>query len=184
MNESERKEWLATSPNDILLHGPTKIYLDEHLWFYPSTGIVGSYQVQRKDVRDHFDVFRGVDMIESAGQTGVSACSMLFSQKEKEPVPELQKRFIMAFLGLGNAVFHDFVSVGETLINICPIHQYKFRQIRFSATVYKTKNLEEAIEYFNKLKEEEFLNKAVPSSFSKVAEFANFTGRAVNRNKI
>ncbi len=184
MTEPNRKAWLASDPREILLHGPSKIYLDHHWWFYPSTGIVGSYEVQAKDVHDHFGVFRGVDMIESAGQTGVSACSMLFAYIDLKSAPEVQQRFIMAFLGLGQAVFHDFVEQGETLVNVCAIHQYKFRQIRFSAVVYKAHEPAEIAPYFAHLPEDQLGVAPVPESFKKVAEFTDFIGRAINRNKI
>lgn len=172
------------APADILLHGPSKIYVDELLWFYPQTGIVTTYTVQQKDVHDHFDVFRGVDMIESAGQTGVLACSILLAQKEQRPISVLQGEFIMAFLGLGNARFHDFVKQGETLVNVIEIHRYKFRQISFSGTVYKQNGPAETKAYFDNLNEEEFKNGQLPSSFSKIADFEDYRGRAVKRKKI
>jgi len=184
MTEQERKNWLQTSPSDILLHGPSKRYIDRQLWFYPSTGIAASYTVQIKDVQDHFDVFRGADMIESAGQAGVIACSILLANKEKKEIPILHKEFTVAFLGLEKVVFHDFVSEGETLISCCQISQFKFRQITFSATVYKTNDLESIDNYFENLDEESYLAGEVPSSFQKVAELSNFIGRAIKRHKL
>ena len=41
----------------MLLHGPSKRYLNEYHWHEPKVGIVASYTPDAKDVLDHFGIF-------------------------------------------------------------------------------------------------------------------------------
>jgi len=54
---------IGTAPEEVLVHGPKKILLNEYHWHSPNAGIVASYAPTETDVEDHFGLFRGVDQI-------------------------------------------------------------------------------------------------------------------------
>jgi hypothetical protein len=184
MTVIERQNWVSKPPADVLVHGPSKIYIDRYLWFRPEEGIFSSYQVQPKDVADHFDVFRGVDIIESAGQTAVSACAMMESAKQGKSIDELKKHFRMAFLGMGEARFHGFVKVHEVLVSICNIKHYKFRQMLVSCKVYKVASNTDVAALMTGIKADTMANLQIPERFELVAELNDMIGRAVPIGKI
>ncbi|MBX2906773.1 MAG: hypothetical protein KF744_12090 [Taibaiella sp.] len=184
MTELEKKGWVNTAPGEILVHGPSKIYIDRYWWFEPEEGLISSYKVQPKDVADHFDVFRGVDIIESAGQTGVSACAIRESVKQEKSIDELKKHFRIAFLGMGEARFHGFVRVHETLVSICSINRYKFRQMHVSCKVYKVPADKDVAASLSELKQNKIVDIKLPAEYELVAELSDIIGRAVPINKI
>jgi hypothetical protein len=184
MTHTERQNWVEKEPAEVLVHGRSKIYVDRYLWFNPDEGIFSSYRVQPKDVADHFDVFRGVDIIESAGQTAVSACAMMESAKQHKSIEELKKHFRMAFLGMGEARFHGFVKVNEILVNICTIQYYKFRQMVVSCKVYKVSTQKEVAALMHRMEADTMKGLAIPDSFELVAELHDMVGRAVPIGKI
>ncbi len=184
MTGIERQNWVSKAPAEVLVHGPSKIYIDKYLWFRPEEGIFSYYKVQPKDVFDHFDVFRGVDIIESAGQTAVSACAMMESAKQGKSIDELKKHFRMAFLGMGEARFHGFVKVHEILVNICTIKHYKFRQMVVSCKVYKVTTEAEVAALISGIKTDTMKGLPIPESYELVAELNDMIGRAVPIEKI
>ncbi|MBI1223490.1 MAG: hypothetical protein GC180_12880 [Bacteroidetes bacterium] len=184
MTETERNSWISKRPNEILIHGPSKLYIDKYLWFDPTEGIISCYTTQSKDTADHFDIFRGVDIIESAGQTGVSACAIMESVKQDKSIDELKKHFRLAFVGMGKARFHGFVKVNETLLNVCKIHQHKFRQMLISSKVYKAPAGMDVAEYFKELRIEKIDQLQVPEGFMLVAEMEDMIGRSVPIGKV
>jgi 3-hydroxymyristoyl/3-hydroxydecanoyl-(acyl carrier protein) dehydratase len=184
MTDIERQNWVCKAPAEVLVHGPSKIYIDRYLWFRPEEGIFSSYKVQPKDVADHFDVFRGVDIIESAGQTAVSACAMMESAKQGKSIDELKKHFRMAFLGMGEARFSGFVKVHEVLVSICTIKHYKFRQMVVSCKVYKVATDGEVAALLEGFKTDTMQDLHIPESFELVAELNDMIGRAVPIEKI
>lgn len=184
MTKLEKQVWVGKKPAEILVHGPSKTYIDKYWWFCPKEGIISSYKVQQKDVVDHFDVFRGVDIIESAGQTAVSACAICESEKQNKSIDELKKLFRIAFLGMGEAHFHGFVKVNETLVNVCSIKQYKFRQMQVSCRVYKASATQNISPLLSNLTIEAIADYKVPQELKLVAELNNIVGRAVPIDKI
>lgn len=184
MTEAERTYWVNKEPKDILIHGPSKLYIDKYLWFHPEDGIISSYKAQAKDVADHFDVFRGVDIIESAGQTAVSACAILESIKQDKTIDELKKHFRIAFFGMGEARFYDFVRVDETLLNICTIKKYKFRRVLASCKVYKAKAGTDIAKVFSRLTVRKTGGVHIPGELELVAVLNDMSGGAIPINKI
>jgi len=184
MTEQERNKWTNTRTDEILIHGPSKLLVDRFHWFYPQHGIVASYKVKPKDVLDHFGVFRGVDVIETAGQTGVAACTILECVKQEKTVEELKQDFRIAFLGMGKAIFHDFVKEGDYLFSFCKIKQYKYRQMTIDVAVYGIKEENALKDYFQNLQPKDFDINNVAGNFKLVATIDNLIGRAVKNSII
>ncbi|MEO6633673.1 MAG: hypothetical protein ABIN13_18170, partial [Mucilaginibacter sp.] len=62
---------VGIDPANLLLHGPTKRLVNAYHWHSPNKGIVASYSPTERDVEDHFNVFRGVDQVESFAQATI-----------------------------------------------------------------------------------------------------------------
>jgi hypothetical protein len=56
---TEINNLIEIHPRDIMVtYGPTKLFMDRYHWHSPRKGVVASYTPIRRDVEDHFDVFR------------------------------------------------------------------------------------------------------------------------------
>src|SRR3546814_8610437 len=73
---------LGISPEQMLLHGPSKGLLDTYHWHLPKVGIVASYTPKSRDVHDHFGLFRGVDQIEAFAQATIVSCGTFLRSEE------------------------------------------------------------------------------------------------------
>jgi hypothetical protein len=184
MSTATTSNWMDYRPEEILQHGPSKRYIDRYWWIDPHIGIAATYRVQVKDVEDHFNVFRGVDMIESAAQTGVTACTIRESLQSGYSIDELKTMYKIAFMGMGEAKFYGYVSLGDVLLNICTINRYKFKQMSISCNTFKVVNEGKLSGYFEGMSPEEFLDRDFRKDFELVASFENLLGRAVRNEKI
>ena len=86
-------------PEHWVLHGPTKRYVDNYHWHKPAVGIVASYTPTEANVEDHFDIFRGVDQVESFAQATIVSQGAFLECKKMNVVPEvLAELFIPTFI--------------------------------------------------------------------------------------
>jgi len=98
---------IGTSPDQILIHGPTKLLVDHYHFHIPKIGIIASYTPREKDMFDHFGIFRGVDQIEAFAQaTTVSCATFLEAQKRNCTPIDLRDQFVPAFISVGQGYFH------------------------------------------------------------------------------
>ena len=173
---------VGVSPKNILLHGPSKLYVDNYHWHDPKIGIVASYTPNAFDVKDHFGVFRGVDMIESFAQaTGGSCGTFLERIKRRDDATVNNNDYIPTFISVGNVNFHSYILEGETLISIGKIMFYKFRQIVVDGRIYKAPKDLDLDNYFKNFNKEKLTNYELDDSFTLVAELFGITGRAIKR---
>lgn len=174
------------SPKDIMVHhGPTKLLLDKYLWHSPDKGIIASYTPKKRDVEDHFGIFRGVDQIESFAQAAVGSCSVFLECRKQALSPlELKEKFIPRFISIGQVIFHSFLEEGDTYINIGQIKFYKFRQMVSDGRIYKAPEGLNLDHYFSTYTEKQLLEYDLSKDFTLVAELADITGRAIKRETI
>lgn len=171
-------------PENLLLHhGPSKLLINSFHYHSPSVGIVASYVPTDLDVKDHFNVFRGVDQIESFSQA-MSCCStFLQSQKEQKLPKELKETILPYFIGIGNVTFHGVVEKGDTIVHLAQIKFYKFRQIVCNGRTYKVSKGLNLDDYFKDFTDEQLLNHKLSQDFSLTAEYNDITGRGIKINK-
>ena len=171
---------VGVKPEQMLLHGPTKRFLNKYHWHLPEKGIVASYSPTELDVKDHFDIFRGVDQVEAFAQATVVSCAtFLECRKQKCTTEELKEKFIPAFISIGNVNFHNYLQLGDTFISIGHITFYKWRQMVCSGRVYKVPQGLNLDDYFNDFNEERLLKYDISKDFTLVAEMFDITGRAI-----
>ena len=169
-------------PSKMLLHGPTKLLLDDFHWHDPKTGIIASYTPKSRDVHDHFGVFRGVDQIEAFAQATIVSCGTFLECKKLNCSPEqLKERFVPAFISVGSVNFHNYLAEGETFISIGKIKFYKFRQMVSDGRIYKVPSGLDLNDYFKDFKESRLDNYDLGEGFSLVAELFDITGRALKK---
>lgn len=169
-------------PEHMLLHGPTKLLLDDFHWHEPKIGIVASYTPKPRDVLDHFGVFRGVDQIEAFAQaTIVSMATFLECKKLKCTPIELADRFVPAFISVGAVNFHNYLLEGETFISIGKINFYKFRQMVCNGRIYKVPKDFDLNGYFCDFNTARLDEYKLSDDFKLVAELFDITGRAIKK---
>ncbi len=167
-------------PQNMLLHGPTKLLLNAYHWHNPKVGIVASYTPTAKDVEDHFGIFRGVDQIEAFAQATIVSCAtFLECEKQKCDALTLKDKFIPAFISVGQVYFQNYLQQGDTFVSLGHIKFYKFRQIVADGRIYKVAKGLDLNNYFNNFSDESLKNYALSSDFTLVAEFFDITGRAL-----
>lgn len=173
---------IGISPDQLLLHGPTKRLLDAYHWHQPDFGIVASYTPKERDVIDHFGLFRGVDQVEAFAQATIVSCATFKECKKQKCSPlELKDKFIPAFISIGNVNFHHYLEEGETFISIGIIKFYKFRQMVCDGRIYKTPKGLDLDSYFSDFHQDEVLGYQLNEDFKLVAELNDITGRALKR---
>lgn len=169
-------------PAQMLLHGPTKLLLDDFHWHDPNAGIVASYTPKARDVHDHFGVFRGVDQIEAFAQATIVSCGTFLECKKLNCTPlQLKERFVPAFIGVGNVIFHNYLAEGETFISIGKIKFYKFRQMVSDGRIYRAPKGLDLTGYFSDFNESRLENYELSDDFNLVAELSDITGRALKK---
>lgn len=173
---------IGTSPDQILIHGPTKLLVDHYHFHIPKIGIIASYTPRKKDTFDHFGIFRGVDQIEAFAQaTTVSCATFLEAQKRNCTPIDLRDQFVPAFISVGQVYFHHYLAEGDTFICIGNIKFYKFRQMVCDGRIYKVPNGYDLNIHFNDFTEEMLVSYTVPQDFILVAELFDITGRALKK---
>jgi len=171
-------------PKDILLHhGPTKRLVNKYHYHSPDVGIVASYVPTERDVEDHFNIFRGVDQIESFAQASACSCT-IYSECVKMNIgpPQLAEMFFPFFLSVGQVNFHDYIEKGDTFVNIGHIKFYKFRQMVCDGRIYKVTAGFDVDAWFKNYTDERLLAYDVSDDFKLVAELSDITGRSIKRS--
>ncbi|HEY2583791.1 MAG TPA: hypothetical protein VGI43_18425 [Mucilaginibacter sp.] len=168
-------------PKDILvLHGPTKLLVNKYHWHSPQAGIVASYTPTKRDVQDHFGLFRGVDQVESFAQAATGSCSVFLECEKQGLGPlELAEKFLPRFVSIGKVIFHNYLEKGDTFVNIGHIKFYKFRQMICDGRIYKAPKGLDLDEYFSSFNDERLLNYDVSNDFTLVADLSDVICRAI-----
>lgn len=173
---------IGIPPDQMLLHGPTKLLLDAYHWHVPTVGVVASYTPKQRDVHDHFGVFRGVDQIEAFAQATIVSCGTFLECKKQNCEPLILKdKFIPAFISTGQVNFHHYLEEGETFISIGKIKFYKFRQMVTDGRIYKVPKGLDLDAYFKDFDEDRLANYKLRDDFVLVAELFDITGRAIKK---
>lgn len=168
------KHWLP--------HGHTKRYVDNYHYHSPNVGIVASYTPKQRDVKDHFNIFRGVDQIESFAQATIVSNGVFLECKKMNIEPnQLAEKFVATFISVGNVHFQSYLEKGETFVNIGCVKFYKFRQMVCDGRIYKVPKGFNLDEYFKDFTDERLLSYDLGSDFKLVAELYDITGRAIKK---
>lgn len=175
---------VGKAPEEVLIFGPSKMFIDEYLWFEEKMGIAVAYQVKEEDTKGHFGILRGVDMIEIFGQAGTSACTALEGKKQNKTRDELAENFRFVFLGVDECRFSGMAKAGETLICFGKILSYRFRQMTLDGSLYKVPDDFDYHQFFEGFSELDFQIEALPDAFTKIADFKNLSGRAIKLEKV
>ncbi len=175
---------VGVSPEEVLIHGPTKRLVDHYLWHEPQLGIVGSYTPTAFDVHDHFGLFRGVDQIESFGQTIGGIIAFLECQKQGCTLTELKSRFMPTFLSIGRVTFHSYLKEGDTFVSLGQLKFYKFRQLSVDGRIYKVPPDLDLNDYFGHLQSADFINYQLHPDFVLVTEIDDITGRIIKNERL
>jgi len=174
---------VGDDPGNWLLQGPTKRYINNYHWHQPKVGIVASYTPTAQNVEDHFDIFRGVDQIESFAQATVVSCGTFSQCKKMNVVPEtLAEMFVPTFIHIGSVYFHSYLEKGQTFINIGFIKFFKWKQMVCDGRIYKVPQGLNLDEYFKDFTEERLLAYDLSSDFLLIAELFDITGRGIKKD--
>lgn len=173
---------IGVEPADLLIHGPSKLLVDAFHFHLPDRLIVGSYTPTGADVHDHFGVFRGIDQIESFGQTLGAASVFLECTKQGISPSEFKKRFTPTFLSLGNVNFHRYLKEGDTFVNLARITFHKFRQTTGSGKIYKVPDKRDLSTYFSQHTIAETLEQDLDTTFELIAEINAISGRTMRND--
>lgn len=170
---------------DILLHGPSKNYVDAYHWHDMDLGVIASYTPQAKDVIDHFGVFRGVDMIESFCQATAASLSTFISCKKRDKsLAEAHDEIVPLFISIGQVNFMSYLMEGETFISMGKIKFYKFRQMVCDGRIYKVPKGLNLDAYFKAYSAEQFKQYDLLDEFTLIAELYDITGRGFKKNNL
>ena len=171
---------VGVSPKEMLLHGPTKLLVNNYHWHEPKVGIVASYTPNNKDVEDHFGIFRGVDQIEAFAQGTIGSLNpFLECIKQKCTPTQLKDHFIPAFISIGQVHFSNYLEEGDTFVSLGIIKFHKFRQMVADGRIYKTPKGLDLNKYFNNFNETRLREYDLSADFVLVAELFDITGRAI-----
>jgi hypothetical protein len=171
---------VGVNPNQVMLHGPTKLMVNHYHWHLPKVGIVASYSPTAHNVEDHFDIFRGVDQVEAFAQASIVSCGTFLECRKLNCLPDaLKDKFIPAFISIGQVNFHYYLELGDTFISLAHIKFYKWRQMVCDGRIYKVPKGLDLDEYFKDFTEERLLKYDISKDFKLVAELADITGRAI-----
>jgi hypothetical protein len=174
---------VGVSPKEMLLHGPSKLLVDNYHWHEPKIGIVASYTPNAKDVEDHFGLFRGVDQIEAFAQGTIGSLNPFLECLKQNCTPtQLKEHFIPAFISIGQVHFSNYLEEGDTFISIGVIKFHKFRQMVADGRIYKTPKDLDLNKYFNNFNETRLKEYDLSSDFTLVAELFDITGRAIKKS--
>ncbi|MDB5032360.1 hypothetical protein [Mucilaginibacter sp.] len=170
-------------PEDVLVHGPTKLMITRYLWHSPNAGIVACYSPTERDVEDHFGIFRGVDQIEAFAQSTIVSCgAFIETQKQVCSFDDLKRNFVPVFTSVGQVNFYSYLELGDIFISIGNIQSYKFRQMVCTGRIYKVPASLNLDDYFSGFNEERLLGYDLSEDFKLIAELTDITGRAIRTN--
>ena len=173
---------VGEKPENWMIYGPTKRLVDDYIWHEPKAGIVATYTPLERDVQDHFDIFRGVDQIESFAQASVVSCGTFSECHKLQCKPtDLRDRFVPVFISIGHVQYHSYLEKGQTFINIGNIKFYKWRQMVCDGRIYKVPSGMDLEDYFKDFTTERLQAYDLDKSFKLVAEMFDITGRAITK---
>ncbi len=176
---------IGIEPAVVLVHGPKKLMVTKYHWHSPAVGIVASYTPKPLDVEDHFDIFRGVDQIESFAQATIVSCSAYNETvKQQCNFDHLKQTLYPVFISIGQVNFHGYLELGDTFISIGHIKHYKFRQMICDGRIYKVPPGLDLDDYFSRFNDERLLAFDLDKEFKLVAELAGITGRGIKKNNL
>jgi len=176
---------IGTTPEEVMIHGFTKRYVDKYHWHSPNVGLVASFTPRDIDVVDHFGLFRGVDQIEAFSQAVNGGCGAYRETIKLDCTFDyLKKNFTPVFVSVDHVEFKGVLREGETFICIGYIKFYKFRQIVCSGRIYKVPKGLDLDEYFKNYTDEKLLNYDLSEDFELIAEITDLTGRALKNENI
>ncbi len=176
------KDLVGVPPNQMLLHGPTKLLVHNYHWHQPKVGIVASYTPSAKDVEDHFGVFRGVDQIEAFAQGTIGSLNPFLECIKQNCTPaQLKENYIPAFISIGQVFFSNYLEEGDTFVSLGIIKFHKFRQMVAHGRIYKTPKGLDLDNYFNTFSENRLRDYDLSADFILVAELFDITGRAIKK---
>jgi hypothetical protein len=171
---------VGVHPENIMLYGPTKLLIDKFHWHLPDKTIVASYTPKKRDVKDHFGIFRGVDQIEAFAQATIVSCATFAECRKLNCAPDVLKdKFVPAFISIGSVVFHNYLEAGDTFISIGHVKFYKWRQMVCDGRIYRVPKGLDLDEYFKDFTEERLLKYDLSKDFILVADLFDITGRAL-----
>jgi hypothetical protein len=169
-------------PEHWVLHGPTKRYVDNYHWHKPNVGIVASYTPTEENVKDHFDIFRGVDQVESFAQATIVSQGSFLECKKMNVIPRtLAELFIPTFISIGNVFFSSYLEKGQTFVNIGFIKFYKWRQMVCEGRIYRAPKGMDLDAYFKDFDEQKLRSFDLDPGFVKIAELYDITGRGIKK---
>lgn len=173
---------VGVPPNQMLLHGPTKLLVHNYHWHQPKVGIVASYTPNAKDVEDHFGVFRGVDQIEAFAQGTIGSLNPFLECLKQNCTPsQLKENYIPAFISIGKVFFSNYLEEGDTFVSLGIIKFHKFRQMVADGRIYKAPKGLELDKYFNTFNENRLKEYDLSADFILIAELFDITGRAIKK---
>jgi hypothetical protein len=144
---------------------------------------VASYTPTAQNVEDHFDIFRGVDQIESFAQASVVSCGAFSECKKLNVIPEtLAELFVPTFISIGSVNFHSYLEKGQTFVNIGFIKFYKWRQIVCDGRIYRAPKGLDLDAYFKDFDEERLMKYDISKEFVLIAELFDITGRGIKKD--
>jgi len=171
---------VGVPPEQIMLYGPTKLLLDKFHLHFPDKAIVASYTPKKRDVKDHFGIFRGVDQIEAFAQATIVSCATFAECRKLNSTPDVLKdKFKPIFISIGSVVFHNYIEVGDTFISIGRVTFYKWRQMVCDGRIYRVPKGLNLDEYFKDFTEERLLKYDLSKDFTLIADLFDVTGRAI-----
>lgn len=169
-------------PREILIaYGPKKLLVDKYHWHSPKAGVVASYTPTDYDVEDHFDIFRGVDQIESFVQATAASLSMfLICQKHNCAPEDLREKSVPSFISVGNVNFMSALEKGDTFVILGKITFYKFRQMVCDGRIYRCPPGLDLDQYFKGFNEERLLKYDLSPDFKLISDLYDITGREID----
>ena len=171
---------VGLAPKEMLPHGPSKLLISAYHWHSPKVGLVASYKPTLKDVEDHFDIFRGVDLIEAFALSVNGSVGTFLECRKQNCIPdELKEKYIPSFLSVGKVDFHNYIKYGDTFISLGHITFSKWRQTSCDGRIYKVPPNLDLDAYFSDFTEERLMKYDLREDFVLVAELFDITGRAI-----
>ncbi len=134
--EAPKQSLVDLNPKDILPYGETKLLVDEFIWHDPKQGVAGTYVAKERDVQDHFNIFRGVDMVESFAQSTLVAGGLFLAlEKSDLSIDELLERYKVVFTSIGDTKFYKQILKGDTIVHLGRLNYFKHKQISFDGII-------------------------------------------------
>lgn len=171
-------------PEEVLPHGPSKIYIDAWHYHSPYFGAVASYTVRERDTRDHYGIYRGVDQVESFAQAVPVGCGVFVTAlKHRLQLREVGERFWFLFLELREFRLHRPLATGDRLVVLGFLESYRFNQLTTTGRIYKAPEDLDLNAYGKTFTDDKLQKFELDKSFLLVSEIQGLTGRIIEKTK-